>query len=323
MDWIQVTVYTTSEGIEPVSGALYDAGVTGLEIEDEADFLDFLEHNKQYWDYVDEDLMAQKKGETRIKVYVSDNEAGHDMLQAIRASLAALAARDTAHAFGRLTVELAGMSEEDWANNWKQYYKPTPVGDKILIRPEWEEIGKTNRVVFTINPGMSFGTGTHASTQLCIESLEKRVRRGDSVLDLGCGSGILSIIALLLGADHAVAVDIDPNAADIACENAAKNNIGSDRYHTYAGDVLSDSALRARIGAERYDVVLANIVADVIVPLAPYAAEVIRPGGTFITSGIIDERAEEVMAALGQAGFTVDTVGRRDCWVSVTCRYGA
>lgn len=322
MDWLQVCIYTTAAGIEPVSGALLDAGVTGMEIEDEADFLDFLENNKQYWDYVDDELMQQKKGETCVKVYVADNAAGGDMLSAIRSGLAQLKARDTANEFGRLELSLTGMNEEDWANNWKQYYKPTEVGKRILIRPEWEDIGPTDRVVFTINPGMSFGTGTHHSTQLCIESLEDAVQPGHAILDLGCGSGILSVIALLLGASDALAVDIDPNAADIAIQNAAKNGFGPDRYRALAGDVLSDSALRDTIGARKYDVVLANIVADVIIPLAGFVPAVMAPGGTFITSGIIDTRLDEVKDALTAAGLHITHVRQRDCWACVTCTYG-
>lgn len=317
MDWLQVSVATTAEGIEPLSGALYDVGVTGLEIEDEADFLDFLETNKQYWDYVDDALMEEKRGETHVKLYVSDNAAGRDMLRDVETALAQLKARDADGLFGRLELSVQSTKEEDWANNWKQYYKPVEVGERILVRPEWEEIGETDRIVFTINPGMSFGTGTHHSTQLCMEAIEQWVKPGDTVLDLGCGSGILSIISLLLGAERAAAVDIDPNAADIARENAEKNGIAQSRYQTYAGDILSSEPLRAAIAQTQYDVVLANIVADVIIPLSGYVPSVIRPGGVYITSGIIDQRLDEVAAAIKAAGFTVKTVAQRDCWACI------
>ena len=226
MDWIKVSIFTTSEGIEPLSGRLYQLGITGLEIEDEKDFKDFLENNKQYWDYVDDELIKEKEGETEVIAYVSDNAAGHEMLMAIRNTVAEMKQLDDESKFGRLEIHIDNMKEEDWANNWKKYFHPLEVGEKILIKPEWEELkDNTDRIVFNINPGMSFGTGGHYTTQLCIETLEKYIKPGVKVLDLGCGSGILSIISLLLGADSAFAVDIDPNAVDIAYQNAGMNDV--------------------------------------------------------------------------------------------------
>lgn len=221
LGWIQITIYTTSAGIEPVSGRLYQLGITGVEIEDEAEFYTFLEENRQSWDYVDEDLVKQMAGETRIKIYVSDNAAGHDMLRAVQESLRQLKEMDEKQEYGSLKTALSNMDEEDWANNWKQYFKPLTVGEKILICPEWETVEKNSeRIVFSIDPGMSFGTGSHHTTQLCIEELEQYITPETGLLDLGCGSGILSIISLLLGAKDATAVDIDPNAVDIAYRNA-------------------------------------------------------------------------------------------------------
>ena len=193
MDWIKVSIFTTSEGIEPLSGRLYQLGITGLEIEDEKDFKDFLENNKQYWDYVDDELIKEKEGETEVIAYVSDNAAGHEMLMAIRNTVAEMKQLDDENEFGRLEIHIDNMKEEDWANNWKKYFHPLEVGKKILIKPEWEELkDNTDRIVFNINPGMSFGTGGHYTTQLCIETLEKYIKPGVKVLDLGCGSGILS-----------------------------------------------------------------------------------------------------------------------------------
>lgn len=319
MDWIMAAIETTTEGIEPICGRLYTLGVTGTEIEDAADFNDFLENDTKYWDYIDESLLYKKTAPTCVKVYLTDDEHGRAQLSAIRQSMTELAALDGEGRFGTLTVSLTNMQEQDWAENWKKYYKPLKVGEKILIKPEWEDLADDEgRTVFHINPGMSFGTGTHESTQLCLESLERHINKDDSVLDLGCGSGILSIVALLLGAGCATAVDIDPNAVKIAKENAAKNGITEDRYTALAADILSDEAARSRIAAQQYDLVLANIVADVIIALAPFARSVIKPGGTFITSGIILERKADVTGALEAAGFTIQAVCDKREWCSVT-----
>ena len=321
MDWIQITIYTTSLGIEPLSGILYQLGINGIEIEDEADFKDFLENNKQYWDYVDEDLIKEKEKETCVKVYVSDNAAGHEMLSEIKNALKSFKERDINNEFGRLEIDLGNISEEDWANNWKKYFHPTKVGDKILIKPQWEDADNPDgRIIFNVNPGMSFGTGSHETTQLCIEALEKAVTNNSDILDLGCGSGILSIISLLLGAKSAFAVDIDPNAVDIAYENAKNNNIDISKFHAEAGNILTDSSLCDKISEKKYSIVVANIVADVIIGLLPFAASVLEEGGTFITSGIISDRQKDVENALKAEGFTNYIVNKRGDWVSVVCK---
>lgn len=321
MDWIKVSIYTTSEGIEPLSGRLYQLGITGLEIEDEKDFKDFLENNKQYWDYVDDDLIKEKEGETEVIAYVSDNAAGHEMLMAIRNTVSELKQLDEDGEFGRLEIEIDNMCEEDWANNWKKYFHPLNVGEKILIKPEWEETeNPEGRVVFSVNPGMSFGTGSHYTTQLCIENLEKFINNDTKVLDLGCGSGILSIISLLLGAESAFAVDIDPNAVDIAYQNAERNNIDKSKYTVKAGDIITNTALQEEIAKDKYDVVVANIVADVIIALAPKAKEYIKEGGVFITSGIIEDRIDDVKEALEKCGFKIESIKQRKDWASIVCR---
>ena len=321
MDWIKVTIYTTSEGIDGVTGRLYQLGITGLEIEDEQDFKDFLENNHQYWDYVDEDLIKQKEGETNVSCYVSDDLNGQELLAAIRSSMTEMKLIDKNNEYGRLEIEVQSTTTEDWANNWKKYFHTMEVGEKILIKPEWEEYsGNTDRIVFNINPGMSFGTGSHYTTQLCIESLERYVKPGIKMLDLGCGSGILSIISLLLGAEEAVAVDIDPNAVDTAYENAAMNGVTNEHYHVFSGNVVTDPDVQAEIGKYRYEVVAANIVADVIIGLAPKAREYMKEGGVFITSGIISDRENDVREALLENGFEIVNVSRRKDWVSIVCK---
>lgn len=321
MNWIKVSVFTTAEGIEPVSGRLYQLGITGLEIEDEQDFKDFLENNKQYWDYVDEDLIKEKSGETRVIAYISDDAAGHELMIAIKSTLDELKTLDSDNEYGRLAIETDNMTEQDWANNWRQYFHPMEIGEKLLIKPEWEELQEpTDRIVFNIEPGMSFGTGSHYTTQLCLEALEKHVKKGDKMLDLGCGSGILSIISLLLGAEKAVAVDIDPNAVDTAYQNAARNGVTRDKYKVMAGNVISDTEIQTEINKDKYEVVAANIVADVIIALAPKAKEYMKQGGVFITSGIIADRLDEVKAALIENGFEIAEINTRKDWASIVCK---
>lgn len=319
MDWIKVTIYTTAAGIEPVSGRLLTLGITGLEIEDEAEFEDFLEETRDYWDYVDDELVTRMKGETRVIVYVSGDPAGAELLAAIRGSLAQLRSMDIDGEFGRLEAKTETTRSEDWANAWKKYFHPIEIGERLLVKPEWEELSApTDRTVFNINPGMSFGTGAHETTQLCLEQLEKYVTPGCRMLDLGCGSGILSVVSLLLGAGEAFAVDIDPNCVDTAYENSDMNGIDRRRYTVISGNVLSDPEVKRIIGERRYEVVAANIVADVIIGLAPAAKKYMADGGVFIASGIIDGRQDEVGAALEAEGFEViDARARKDWWAFV------
>lgn len=321
MDWIKVTIYTTSEGIEPVSGRLYQLGISGLEIEDEKDFKDFLENNKQYWDYVDDELIKKMEGETTVKTYVSNDTAGRELLLSIKSTLAELKTLDENNEFGRLETEIENMTELDWANNWRQYFHPIEIGKKLMIKPEWEELPEpTDRIVFNIEPGMSFGTGSHYTTQLCLEELEKYITPGVKMLDLGCGSGILSIISLLLGASEAVAVDIDPNAVDTAYSNAERNGVGRESYKVLSGNVISDVDIQKEISKSKYDVIAANIVADVIIALAPKAREYMKDDGVFITSGIIEDRLEDVKRALQENNFKIVKINQRKDWVSIVCK---
>lgn len=321
MDWIKVTVYTTTAGIEPVSGRLMQLGITGIVIEDESEFNEFLEDTKDTWDYVDEDLIKAMSGETRVIAYVSDDVSGRKLLAAVNGSVEELKSIDEESIYGRLAVEIEGTKSEDWANAWKQYFHTMEIGDRILVKPVWEEIKEpTDRVVFNINPGMSFGTGSHETTQLCLSQLEKYVTPGCSMLDLGCGSGILSVVSLLLGAKEAVAVDIDPNCIDAAYENADMNGIPREIYTVLSGNVVTDTEVKKVISKCKYEVVAANIVADVIISLAPAAREYMKDGGVFITSGIIDGRQEEVKDALESVGFTIVDMQRRKDWWSVVCK---
>lgn len=320
MDWIEVTVYTSSLGIEPLTGRLYQLGITGVSIEDEADFLDFLENNRSSWDYVDDDLMKSMHGETKVKFYIHNDDHSLDMLSAVKQTITELKALDENDEFGRLEIDTGNLSEEDWANNWKQYFHTFEIGDRIIIQPEWEKAENTEgKTVFKINPGMSFGTGTHHTTKMCIEALDKLIKTDDSILDLGCGSGILSLVSLLLGAKSAFAVDIDPMAVQISYQNAELNGITSG-YEAQAGNILDDDVLCAKILEKEYDIVVANIVADVIIPIAPFAYKAVRNGGSFITSGIIEDRIEDVKDAITKAGFEICEVKRSADWAAFLCR---
>lgn len=323
MEWLKVSVYTTAEGIDPVCGRLYNLGITGTEIEDFEDFTDFLENNRQYWDYVDDELIEAKKGETRIIVYISNTAEGLETLLDVKNTMSELKAFDKDGKFGRLEIETDTLNEEDWANNWKQYFHPIEIGEKILVCPEWEVKDCPGKTVFKINPGMTFGTGSHYTTRLCIEQLEKYITPDCTMADLGCGSGILSVISLMLGAAHATAVDIDYNAFDIAYSNAKLNNVNKDSYRVLTGNVLTDAELDKTIADRKYDVVCANIVADVIIALLPFAKKIIRKDGIFITSGIIEDRCGDVETALSENGFKIITKKQDADWVCMVCRSGA
>ena len=317
MQWLELKVDTTPAGIDPVSELVENLGITGLVIDDEGDFHDFLENNRQYWDYVDEDLLEQKRGVCRITFYVSADDEGWDMVAKTRIALAELKKqRDDC---GSLLLTMANMDDADWENNWKQFYKPMEIGERLIVIPEWESAKTHGRIPLILNPGLTFGTGSHASTQLCLAGVEAHTTAGCSVLDLGCGSGILSIAALVLGAEHAFACDIDEKCVDVAYENAALNGIGRDRYTVRWGDVLSDRQLQKEMG-DKYDIIVANIVSDVIIGLAPQVRPFLKEGGLFLTSGIIDTRAEEVAEKLRQNGWEIVEERSSEGWFSFLCK---
>lgn len=277
-----------------------------------------MENNRDKWDYVDEELLKAHESGTNVRFYVIDNACGADMRNAVLEGLKRLSILDEKNEYGILSVTSSGMKEEDWAENWKQYFKPLNVGEKILILPEWETLtAPTDRTIFTVNPGMSFGTGSHHTTQLCIKGLEKYLTEGVSVLDLGCGSGILSIIALLLGAKDATAVDIDANAVEIAVKNAKRNNIDLSSYRTFSGNIINDESLYNSVSDKKYDVVLANIVADVIIGMEPVIPKLMKSGSVLITSGIIEDRAEDVIKAYEKTGLTLLSRQQQGDWVAL------
>lgn len=317
MEWTEVNIYTTTEGIELVCSKLTDIGVKGFAIRDAEDFKEFLENKNGQWDYIDKDLLGLTDCETCITVYIPSNDQGAEMLTAIKSMLSEMRANDTEKLYGRLEAELTSIREEDWANNWKQYFKPFKVGEKLVIKPSWEDYDNAdNRVILEIDPASSFGTGKHHTTRLCLELLEKNLNKGDNLLDMGCGSGILSIGAMLLGAGSAVGVDIEENAAATALENAEKNHISPDVYKTYYGNILSDEKLASEID-RKYDIITANIVADVIIEMKDYFVRYLKKGGILIISGIIEERMDEVIAAVESAGFSNPKPYVKEGWAAV------
>ncbi|MBQ2932006.1 MAG: 50S ribosomal protein L11 methyltransferase [Clostridia bacterium] len=315
MNWIQLKIITTTNGIDPISGVLYDMGITGIEISDKDDFKEFLENNRKYWDYVDEELEKLKTADSAITLYFGDDEEGKAQLDEVKARLAGLS--ESTDEFW-LSLETKEVRDEDWSENWKRYFKPLEVGKKVLIVPEWEEVPETDRVKFVINPGHSFGTGSHESTRMCIEEIEKNLKKDDTVLDLGCGSGILSVIALLLGAKEATAVDIDPMAVETAYSNLALNNLPEEIYKGFAGDITTDDDLCKKLSQNKCDIVLANIVADVIISLSGYVKDFLKEDGVFICSGIIIERKDEVKAALENAGLVIKEERTMGEWAAYT-----
>jgi ribosomal protein L11 methyltransferase len=315
--WIEVAIDTNPAGLDLVGSVLTGLDIAGFVIEDETDFLTFLEENKDTWDYVDEGLMASKKGVSRVKFYLTEDEAGRETLKTVRRAMERLAAETEEGARGSLRITLRDVKNEDWEHNWKAYYKPFPVGTSLYIIPEWERdmTPPPGRIPLYLNPGLIFGTGEHTSTRMCLEMMEPMLRKGDDVLDLGSGSGILSVASLKLGAKFAAACDIDPKAEKVALANGARNDIAPGRYQVETGNVLEDPSLADLLAGRAYQVVFSNIVADVIIALAPRIHRFLAPGGVWIGSGVIDSRKEDVKAALLENGFSLSRVREEGGWV--------
>ncbi len=317
MHWLELHINTNHTGLDPVTALLSALDIDNVMIDDEEEFHAFLEETRPHWDYVDEDLEREMRGKSRVTFYLLAGDTGFAKLAEVRVALQAL--KESRSDCGSLLLTLEEVQDADWETSWKQYYKPLKIGERLLVIPQWETAELNGRVPLILDPGLTFGTGSHATTRLCLTALEKAVQGGERVLDLGCGSGILSIAALRLGAASARAVDIDEQCLTVARDNAALNNIGPDRYTVEVGDLLTDEDFRASLGGG-YQIVLANIVADVIIALAPLVRSLMAEGGWFLCSGIIDTRADEVAEKLRAAGLILAQRQESEGWCAFTCR---
>ena len=320
MEWLEVTIKTISPAIDLLGARLTAIGYDSFIIDDSEDFSEFLKDNTQYWDYVDEDLANKMKNVSQIRLYIPHDAQAPEQLAQLKSELEIFRAQNPDTDLGSLEVSLQNLQEEDWEESWKQYYQPIPIGKRLLIVPQWlSPENPEHRIPVVLDPGMIFGTGAHASTQMCLRALEQTIHGGERVIDLGSGSGILSIAALLLGAQEATGVDIDPKAEDIARENAALNGLTAPKFRAVTGNVIGDKAMMESLSAGGYDVVLANIVADVIIPLSTVVPHFLRPDGVFICSGILNTRLAEVEQALEAAGLTITQREMQEDW----CRLSA
>ena len=315
MDYLEVTIQTASAGIELVANALTAGGFDSLVVEDQAEYENFLEDNRAYWDYIDEEFQAELQGLSRIKLYLEVDGNEEKQLGKLQKVLEALKKR-TKKNLGSLEISSQLLPETNWEESWQDNYPPPRVGEKLIVVPCWIPAAQ-GRIPVILDPGLTFGTGAHPSTQMCMEFMEELVKDGMDVIDLGSGSGILSIAALRLGAKTAVGVDIDPKAEDIARENAAYNDFGADRFDAVTGNVTEDHELMARLRGRHYDLVIVNIVADVIIGLAPVLKHFMDENTRVICSGILDVREAEVHEALTANGLAILATRAKEDWRSL------
>ena len=316
MAWLEITVDTLSSSIDAVAAQLTAGGFADLVLEDQQEFEEFLDQNRAYWDYIDEQLQRQLRGLSHIKLYLEDtDEAG---LARLNRLLEQLRARKD---LGELAVHMQTLAETNWEESWKDSYPPQCVGEKLIVLPCWlADSDDSGRLPVILDPGLTFGTGAHPSTQMVMEAMEEAVTPGCSCLDLGSGSGILSIAALRLGAGSAIGVDIDPKAEDIARENAAYNGFAAPVFTACTGNVTADKKLMDALQQKQHDLVLVNIVADVIIGLSPVLPDFLTRSSTLILSGILDSRLDDVLAALKAAGLTVIQIRSKEDWRCVIAK---
>ena len=316
MAWLELKIDTLPSGIEAAAAALTAAGFEDLVLEDQAEFETFLEGNKAYWDYIDEDLQQKLQGLSCIKLYLEDtDEAGMQRLQALLETLRQK--KD----LGALALTVSPLPETDWEESWKDNYPPQEMGNTLVVLPYWLADADTQgRLPVILDPGLTFGTGAHPTTQMVVEAMEQLLPKGGSCLDLGSGSGILSIAALRLGAGSAVGVDIDPKAEDIARENAAYNGFAAPEFTALTGNVTADKKLMDQLKQQPYDLVLVNIVADVIIHLAPVLPQFLTESSTLILSGILDSRLSDVTGAITAAGLSIEKIRAKEEWRCITAK---
>ncbi len=314
MKWKKYTIHATTEAEDFISSMLADLGVEGVQIEDNVP-LSAEDKEKMYIDILPE--LPPDEGAADISFFLDAGGEHEALLGQVKEELESLRLFVD---IGEGTISQGETEDKDWQDNWKQYFKPFTVGD-ILIKPTWEtaEGAKGCRCVVEIDPGTSFGTGKHETTRLCIQQIQKYMKAGDKVLDVGCGSGILSIICLKLGAGEVVGTDIDPLCIAASQENMGVNRLPEGNYRFYQGNLIDDAALQGQVG-QNFGIVVANILADVVVPLTPVVPAHLRQGGIYITSGIIDFKETAVAEAIQAAGLTILETVRMGEWASITAR---
>ena len=312
MDWITLTVRTTTEGAEAVSAMFMDLGIMGALIEDKADVA-INQRPTGFWDILGDELAERMEDDVKVTAYIPADERAQDTAAHVREALARLKKMDLGFDAGKLTLEVNSMDDEDWAENWKSQYKPFRLGETFVVKPTWEtyEAQPTDRII-EIDPGMAFGSGTHETTGMCVALLEENVKEGMRVIDVGTGTGILAIAAAKMGASRVLATDLDPMATRVAAENIALNGL-SDKIAVKTGDLLETVE-------EAADIMVANIIADVICMMAAPARQFIVPGGLFICSGIARERKDEVLAALNEAGYQDLDIREKGEWAAIAAR---
>ena len=307
--WIEVRVITKSEALEPISGIFYSLDCKGVAIEDPNDILG-REQGPLTWDFADINVLEHKGKVAVVKAYFAEEDNIEEVLSYVNDRINEL--KEMGLDLGEAKVEHEKMHEEDWANTWKQYYKPSKVGDKIVVKPIWEEYeAKDGELVVNLDPGMAFGTGTHETTRMCIQALERYVEEDSTVFDVGCGSGILAIAAAKLGSKLAVGVDLDPVAVESSKENVEYNNLDNiEILHGNLVEVIDGKA----------DIVVANILAEIICILTDDVKRVLKEGGVFITSGIIHDRVDMVCEKLEATGFEVVEKNRDGEWNCIVAK---
>ena len=300
MDWLEITVYTQSANLDELVGHLEELNIDGLVINDEASMREFLKTHPSLWDYVGDEVFDSIRAGSSVQFYLEESGEGQHQLDTCRKALP------------DETFEVKHVRDEDWLNNWRAFFKPIEIGSRLLIVPEWERAPTTDRIILRIEPGQVFGTGLHASTRMCLVELENF--RAGKVLDLGCGTGILSVGALLFGAHEAVCCDKAADAEAVCYENVRLNGIDRSRIKAFTCDILNENELLQITDGDRYDIVFANIIADVIIPLAGQVQNLLTPDGVFICSGIIDGCQDAVRYALAESGLEVVHTRRTEDW---------
>ena len=319
MQYLEITIQTTSRGIDAVASALTAGGFSDLVLEDQAEFESFLDENRNYWDYIDEELQQQLEGLSQIKLYLEDTDtAGFARLKNL---LEDLRQKNKKEKYGSLEMTAVPLQEVDWEESWKENYPPQNVGEKLVVLPYWlADADESGRLPVILDPGLTFGTGAHPSTQMVMETMEQLPGGIRNCLDLGSGSGILSIAALRLGAETATGVDVDPKAEDIARQNAAYNGFAAPAFTALTGNVTEDKELMDTLAAQEYDLVLVNIVADVIIGLSPVLPQFLKEKSVLICSGILDTRLQDVQKALTAAGLEILKIREKEDWRCVMAK---